>query len=244
MDTPENAIISQAMMALGLTIGGYYAYYFPAFSAGAVRWFQQKYGPAKGNINLFIFQKVLGFLFLGLIPVLIFFSKYSLFPQKYSLGELSEIRWWIYLVLVSLIFAASFFSSRKQGKNSRVPQMRLSNWGAKETSISLLGWAIFLLGYEFLFRYLLLFTTAAAFGIWPAVLINIGLYSAFHLPNGMAETLASIAFGLVLCLVSLITGSFLAAFLLHLALSASAELFSIRFNPEMNFRFTNSSPRK
>lgn len=121
--------------------------------------------------------------------------------------------------------------------------MRLSTWGQKEVLISISGWALYLLAYEYVFRGLLLFSTAEAFGAWPAVGINLLLYSVFHIPNGKKETLAAIPFGLVLCIVSLLTGSFWMAFLLHLILSTSTEMFSIHYNPDMRFQFMSKEMR-
>lgn len=241
MTFPEGFENDQAVFALALTIAGYYAYYFPAFSITNKKWFQKNFSGEKGQVYLFIFQKTLGFFLMGFVPGILFSFKYNFTTPKHFVWALSAIPLWVYAIIFLLIVSSSFFSSRKPDVNSRIPQMRLPDWGIKEIAISISGWAIYLLGYEFLFRGLLLFTTTAAFGIAPAILINIGLYSAFHLPNGLKETLAAIPFGFVLCLVSLVSGSFLPAFLLHLSLSASAELFSVHFNPEMKFQFSKTN---
>ena len=65
--------------------------------------------------------------------------------------------------------------------------------------LNLLGWAIYLFGYEFLFRGILLFPLAETVGVWPAIAVNIALYSATHIPKGLDETLGAIPLGLVLC---------------------------------------------
>ncbi|MBW6497023.1 MAG: CPBP family intramembrane metalloprotease [Bacteroidales bacterium] len=238
MTFTENFEIKQAVFSLALTIAVYYAYYFPAFSAANKKWFQKNFSEKKGQVYLFIFQKTLGFLLLGLVPGMLFSLKFNFSTPKHSAWGLTAIPLWVYPIILLLIVFSSVFSSRKPDVNSRIPQMRLPDWGFKEIAISISGWAIYLLGYEFLFRGLLLFTTAEAFGIMPAMLINIGLYSAFHLPNGMKETLAAIPFGLILCVISLISCSFIPAFLLHLSLSISAEMFSVHFNPNMKFLFS------
>lgn len=238
MTFTEDFETKQAVFALALTITGYYAYYFPAFSMANKKWFQKNFSEKKGQVYLFIFQKTLGFLLLGLVPGMLFSLKYNFATPKHSVWGLSAMPLWAYAIIFLLIVSSSFFSTRKPDVSSHIPQMRLPDWGFKEIAISISSWTIYLFGYEFLFRGLLLFTTAAAFGILPGILINIGLYSAFHLPNGVKETLAAIPFGFVLCLVSLISGSFLLAFLLHLSLSVSAEMFSVHFNPDMKFLFS------
>lgn len=240
MYMPEDIDAGRSVLALILTLSGYYAYYFLAFSNSTDQVFQKRFPCEKGQIYLFIFQKLTGFIFLGLLPALLFFSQYNFLTQKYSVWGLNAFPFWVCAIIVLLIIYSSNFSARKPDIQNRIPHMRMTYWGVKEIAISAGGWAVYLLGYEFLFRGLLLFTTAAAFGILPALLINIGLYSAFHLPNGMKETLAAIPFGFLLCLVSLISGSFLPAFFLHLSLSVSAELFSVHFNPDMKFRFSKT----
>ena len=52
-----------------------------------------------------------------------------------------------------------------------------------------LGWFIYLFGYELLFRGILLFPLVAAIGVWPAIGVNIALYSATHIPKGVEETI-------------------------------------------------------
>ena len=236
MDTPLDQYAVKAILALSLTIVCYYAYYFPAFSAKTARWFQKSFSSDQAKVYLFLFQQTLGFLLLGVVPALVFFSKHTLSVQKHHLWGISSVQWWHFALIILLIITSSFFSAKKHDVYSRLPKMRLSHWGPGQIAASVGGWVIYLLGYEFLFRGLLLFTSTAAFGLWPAIIINIGLYSAFHLPNGAKETLASIPFGFVLCLIALITGSFWPAFVLHLTLSASAEMFSVWFNPSTRFK--------
>ena len=134
----------------------------------------------------------------------------------------------------------SYFAASKEDVYLRVTQMSVTRWDYKRLSVSILGWSVYLLGYEFIFRQLFLFTWAEAFGPVTAITANGILYALFHIPNGRKETLGTIPFGLVLCLISLHTGSFIAAWLLHLTLSLSATLFSIHHNPEMSFNLAKN----
>ncbi len=233
--TPE---LNQAVAALLFITVGYLAYYLIAFSDKTRQFFKTHHTFLKNEIMLFLFQKLTGFFFLGLLPGAIFFHLFSLYPERYSFAGIQpDVPVYVVVIIVMMIVITAALSARKRDVYSRIPHMRLAQWGFKEVVISIGGWALYLLAYEFIFRGLLLFATAKAWGLWPAVLINLFFYAVFHIPNGKQETLAAIPFGLVLCIISLLSGSFWLAFMLHLVLSISAEMFSIHFNPEMQFLF-------
>ena len=81
----------------------------------------------------------------------------------------------------------------------------------------------FLVCYEWFFRGLVLFSCVSAFGIIPAVLINLLLYAIIHSFSGKKEFLGSIPFGIMLCGFALWWHSVWPAILLHMLLSASYE---------------------
>ena len=81
----------------------------------------------------------------------------------------------------------------------------------------------FLVFYEWFFRGLVLFSFVSAFGIMPAVLINLLLYALIHSFSGKKEFLGSIPFGIMLCGFALWWHSVWPAILLHMLLSASYE---------------------
>jgi membrane protease YdiL (CAAX protease family) len=226
----------KASYTMVLIICGYYTYYFPAFSSKTADWFKAKYGQERSKIYLFLFQKILGFLMLGPVAALLFYPFFSLNTSNSNFSiQLPVSPWSITAFLIILIVILIYFSARKSDVYERVPHMRLKEWNTINILTSITGWGLYLLGYEFIFRQLLLFTWAEAFGVIPAIVVNLALYSAFHLPNGRKETIGSIFFGLVLCLLSLQTGTFILAFLLHFTLSVSTEMFSIHHNPSMRF---------
>lgn len=230
----------RAVYALIVVIITYYTYYFAAFSQKTLLEFQKKYTPDQSAIKLFIFQKLLGFILLGPIAALFFFSFFNM--SRFSI-EFSPIipSWLIMIVFIPIIIALSYFSTRKQEIYNRMPHMRLKLWNTANLLTSLIGWGLYILSYEFIFRELLLISWTEAFGVIPAITVNLALYSAFHITNGAKETIGSIFFGLILCLVSLQTGSFLMAFILHFTLSASTEMFSIYHNPEMQVKTKRTS---
>ena len=107
------------------------------------------------------------------------------------------------------------------------PDMVLRGW---------IAWAIYLLGYEYLFRGALLFGLAATLGTWPALAITTALYALVHLPKPMlGETLGSVAMGFVFGAMALGTGAIWAPWLLHLGIVVITETSSGRANPAIRW---------
>ena len=85
------------------------------------------------------------------------------------------------------------------------------------------------------YRGLLLVTCYHTFGFWPAVAVNLSFYSATHIAKGLSETVGTFPYGLILCFVTISTGSIAVAFVTHLILALSNDFFSIRYNPNMKY---------
>jgi membrane protease YdiL (CAAX protease family) len=73
----------------------------------------------------------------------------------------------------------------------------------------------------------------AQFGVWPAIAINVALYSSTHIPKGLDETIGAIPLGIVLSLLTLLTGTIWIAFFVHLTLALTNSFTALKFNPEM-----------
>lgn len=71
---------------------------------------------------------------------------------------------------------------------------------------------------EFLFRGLLMGMLAAAFGIWPAILLSSAVFGLVHAYQGVAGVGRAGLVGLVLALVVVLTGSLYVAILAHAAI--------------------------
>lgn len=188
------------------------------------------------QLNRFLAMKILGFLMMGVLPFLIFPSIVNP-PESFGQSRQSALHFPSILLFIipALIIAMNFFASGKEDFHSRFPQMRIKEWGIPNLIIGIGGWGIYLLGYEYLFRGLFLSAWLDAFGPLTAIAVNVVVYSLFHIPNGPKEAIGAIPFGIVLCLVTIQSGSFVHAFLLHWLLSTSAEVFSIHHHPGMQF---------
>ncbi len=74
-----------------------------------------------------------------------------------------------------------------------------------------------------------------SFGFWPAVAINLSFYSATHIAKGLSETIGTFPYGLLLCFVTISTGSIAVAFITHLILALTNDYFSVHHNSKMKY---------
>lgn len=168
-----------------------------------------------------------GFLLLGFLPLLaallIGIPPENFMAEKMNIARTFQV-FLVFLVPVGLI---NYLNASGKDNLAMYPQMRLSSWNFSLALFSSLLWLLYLMGYEFLFRGILLYGTIPCCGAILSVCLNVALYSLAHLPKGRKETLGSIPMGFLLCGITLYTGSFWAAFAVHAQLALTNEYFSI-----------------
>ncbi len=195
-----------------------------------------RYGEQKSLAYWVYFQKFLGMFFFGIIPIIIVLTVLPQNLTDYSITLIQPKKTFIsVLIFASFIIPANLLVGRKPGNLRIYPQIRRKEWNIKILILSALTWAGYLLAYEFLFRGFLLFACIRTFGIWPAITIVVVIYSLVHIPKGKSETIGAIPFGLLLCILTIYTGSFWIAFFIHITLALSNEWISLYFNKEINF---------
>ncbi len=195
-----------------------------------------KYGKKKAAIRQVLYQRFLGAVLYGLIPflIIVFVFRRPLYHYGFSGDNLAKsLLWWIPIAVV--IITLSYFGSRTKKNLAMYPQIRVSEWNVGLVIVSALGWIAYLVGYEFMFRGYLLFSCLESFGYWPAIVINICLYSLFHIHKGPREAIGSLFFGFLLCYLTLHLGSFWFAIIIHVTMALSNEWFSLGLHPEMSF---------
>jgi membrane protease YdiL (CAAX protease family) len=129
---------------------------------------------------------------------------------------------------------AAFLASKSSSVQKISPELKLKDWYPRHLILSASVWVCYLFGYELLFRGILWFLCRSAFGFWPALIINLALYSLVHLPKGKELAVSVIPAGVIFCLLSELTGSFLPAFLIHSSIAILTEEFSIYHNPALH----------
>ncbi len=230
---------SELMVLVPVSAGliGYMIYWFTQESPGLKRRLERIYGEEQASIRRIISTKYLGAVTLGILPYLAYkiafpettmsqlgfgFSKSTmLFTLLCSLGIGSVMA----LILV--------LNAGKENIQAKQPEIRVKEWSRKLILSNLLAWAVYLLAYEFFFRGILLFPLVESIGLWPAIAINVSFYAAVHIPKGADEAILAVPFGVILCLVTVATGTIWFAFLVHLIMSWTITLAAIKRNPGM-----------
>ena len=186
----------------------------------------------------YVLRKMSGFVLLGLVPALIAGVFFGFKTADAGLIAGDTFRLWSWLAGSSVFFVLlNVFNSKNIELRMMYPELRLKEWNLTALMISIGGWILYLTAYEYLFRGLLLFSCLEAFGLWPAIVINLALYASLHLPKGMKEAIAAIPFGALICYLTIESHSIIPAIFLHSLQAISIELFCIYRNPEMKFNF-------
>ena len=112
----------------------------------------------KNQPDIFIFKKISGFFFLGVIPVicyLFFISGTVLSDFGLRFSYLSKN---ILLIIGSgiLVFIFVFLVNKIKGPVHDKPHIMLNEWTSSLFLVSCFGWILYLIGYETLFRGVLL----------------------------------------------------------------------------------------
>lgn len=197
----------------------------------------EKFGSHTGGARFILFTRYLGGFSMGVLPAATYlllipgadFESIGITLSKESVGRVFLLAFLIGLIIMPLVYA----NAKKPQNLLNYPQIRIEKWKPKLFTQNLISWAVYLLGYEILFRGVLLFPLVAAIGIWPAISINIALYSATHIPKGITETLGAIPLSLLLCFICIYTGNFWVAFFVHLIMAWTNTWFSLKNHPNM-----------
>ena len=232
-----NDLFSVLPISLGLIC--FVVYWFTSHSSRIKNYYYTKYKFDKAAYKHIFFTKISGFFILGVIPggiCVLFLPSVSLADYGLTLIPTTTLFSFVsFLALLVIVFPIIYISAKNPKNFSNYPQIRSKIWNKKILSIDAIGWVLYLLGYEFLFRGILLFSLVGAIGVWPAISINIALYSATHIPKGLDETIAAIPIGIVFCVLTLLSGTIWIAFFVHVAIALINSFTALKYNPATNF---------
>lgn len=136
-----------------------------------------------------------------------------------------------FVVLLPLLY----MSTKKRSVQAMYPEIRARVQPPKLVRQSIIAWAVYLWGYELLFRGFLLFELVAHWGVWPGLTITTVLYMMAHLDKLADETAGSLFAGFIFGAMALLTGGIWAPWLLHTLIATSTEALAVRANPEIRF---------
>lgn len=223
-----------------ITVVFFMIYWFISQSGRVRIYFYSRSEHDTAAVRHFLFVKILGFTVLGLIPLslmLILLPGYS--PADLGLTFSVKNPSFALAAAAGLILLAVFSAgtaARKAKDRDHFPQIRAKVWTTKTVVVNIAGWGVYLLGYEILFRGILLMPMAENVGVWPAIAVNIALYAAAHVPQGSRDAFGAIPVGLIFCLVTLASGTVYIAFLVHLSMALTNCFTSMKHHPDMSFR--------
>ncbi len=221
-------------IAIAVTTLAFLLYYLITSSIQLKNRLEQKFSQEDVSIRKIMLHRLSGALLYGLIPLLVILFVFRMPVNNFGLNTdnlAKSIIWWIPAAL--LVVVINNYAARNENNLAQYPQIRVKQWNSGLISLSAISWITYLAGYEFMFRGFLLFSCLESFGYWPAIIINISLYSLIHLPKGTRETIGSIFLGFILSYLTIELGSFWFALFIHITLALSNEWFSIAFHPEM-----------
>lgn len=240
IDWTWTALDLKICLPILLTLVFFSIYWFTSKSEKIKARFYEKYDYDQASLKHVFFTKYFGFFSMGIIPtllILFFLPELTLadlgFAFVYETSIFSIL--WI-LALSALTIPLAYFSAKKPKNLLNYPQIRAKVWTKKMVFINAVGWFLYLFGYEFLFRGVLLIPLIDPLGMWPAIAINVALYSATHIPKGLDETIGAIPLGFVLCLLTISSGTIWIAFIVHVFMAWTNTFTALKFHPDMQFQ--------
>jgi membrane protease YdiL (CAAX protease family) len=229
----------QIILPLMNTLLGFITFWFISKSEKIKTWFSKKNEPDIASIRHITFNRIMGFFAMGVLPSIlcfVFMPAYTF--RDYGLAinmetTLYSLGWTFALSILAI--PLTYNSARKPTSLINYPQIRAKIWNRNTVIINAATWVIYLAGYEFLFRGILLFPLVHAMGAWPAIAINIAMYSATHIPKGLEETIGAILLGLVLCILTLLSGTIWIALFVHIIVAWTNCFTALKFHPDIKF---------
>ena len=195
-----------------------------------------------GEARNIILIRYYGAAVFGAIPILVCVLSGFSARNVFGLGFTMDVRpglWLISMGIGLLLAGINYFASRSPKNLEEFPQIRDKTWTGKTVFHNILSWVVYLIGYEFLFRGLLLFPLVPILGFWPAVVIGTVLYSLSHYPKSFREAIGAIPFGILLAFLTWETQSVWPAIFIHICLAVSNSLFSLYHHPEISLTRKN-----
>lgn len=189
-----------------------------------------------GETRFVVFQRLLGVVIFGCLPLLIILISGVKGIADFGVDyPKPETYLWI-LVMSAILIPINYFNSRSVGNLKLYPQIRANVWPVSLLVLSAVSWIAYLVSYEFLFRGFLLFASVHLLGLWPAIAVNTLIYALVHIPKGSKETFGAIPLGILLCYLTVRTGSIWVAVFTHIIMALSNEWLSLRAHPQMSFK--------
>jgi membrane protease YdiL (CAAX protease family) len=128
------------------------------------------------------------------------------------------------LALIAVLVPIVHLAAKRPRMHAAFPEARVRVWDARARRSSLLGSAVYLAGYEMLFRGLLLQPLLPQLGLFTALTIHTCLYALAHLHKDPAEAFGTVPMGYIFGWMALTDGSIWMPVLVHFLVAVTTEL--------------------
>jgi len=240
IDWTWTALDLKICLPILLTLVFFSIYWFTSKSKKIRERFYIKYDHDQASLKHIFFTKYFGFFSMGIFPTIIclfYLPELTLADLGLTLIYETSLFSLLWILGLSILIVPLVYFSAKNPKNLlNYPQIRAKVWTKKMIFVNALGWFLYLFGYEFLFRGVLLIPLLEPLGMWPAITINIALYSATHIPKGLDETIGAIPLGFVLSLLTISSGTIWIAFIVHVVMAWTNTFTALKFHPDMKIQ--------
>lgn len=160
----------------------------------------------------------------------------SLAPSGWFAAPASfEALLWV-AIPASILVPVVWRAGRDPAQQARYPDFRVPDASRQDQLLSGLGWIAYLIGYEALFRGLILGLCVQVAGLETGLAIHTALYVLAHLHKDAGETIGCIPIGYLFGYMTVQTGSLWPAVVLHVMLAIATEQSSGRANPALRWR--------
>jgi membrane protease YdiL (CAAX protease family) len=223
--------------SIGIVTITFLMYLYLSQSQSIHKWFDNHYNQEGAQLRKVVFQRLIGAFLFGIGPFLVIKYVYHKNLSDFGLEfkTPSAVFFWLF-ALIPLVIFLNYREAKKPHNLALYPQIKVTNWNLGIFVLSALSWAVYMLGYEIMFRGFLFFSCYHIWGLVPSIIINVSLYSLAHLLKGKTETLGAFPFGIIVCWFTAQTGVIWFAFWLHLSLALTNEWFSLKQHPDITFR--------
>jgi membrane protease YdiL (CAAX protease family) len=200
-------------------------------TCGAAQWRRRGYAELRAVVT----QRLLGAALLGGVPALVVvFSGRSLWDFGLRWGAPASGAM-LYGIVAGVVLPLSFLQSRRAAVWRDYPELRIARWSVGVTLLNAASWVLYLIGYELLFRGVLLFTLALWIGPWPAVGAMTAVYTLAHLGKPAGEAFGCIPMGIVFGWTALATGSVWPVIAAHSVIAVFNDWGAVRHDPARSF---------
>ena len=211
---------------------GYLIYFKILKSIRIETLFNQCFETSKQSFYWVQFTRGVAFICMALLPLAFLKTSNPDFWELTYIWTPTDSKYTIILALILIPLGA--LNAKGKWHLKQYPQVKMTRWNKVEYITNLLSWGLYLLGYEFLFRGVLFLGLIPFTGLYTAIGINTAIYALAHLYKGKKETIGSIPLGIVLCYITLKTGTIWTAFAIHWIMAGNNFIWSHYYSKQQN----------